>query len=78
MVGAMPEHYHPHDKAYIAAKLAPLRREEREQVAKAYSKVYMEHYDNENVSVKKEGKARREANTRLRRYIDKKFKIRIN
>jgi len=47
--------------------------EERGKLCSAYAKCYRDAYAAEPNEVRKDGKARREANTRLREYINKKF-----
>ena len=69
----MPANYHPDDAQYIDGKLSMIGIEERGKLCSAYAKCYRDAYNAEPNEVRKDGKARREANTRLREYINKKF-----
>ena len=71
--GQMPANYHQDDAQYIDGKLSMVGIEERGKLCAAYAKCYREAYAAEQNEVRKDGKARREANTRLREYINKKF-----
>ena len=80
--GQMPANYHPDDAIYIDGKLSMIGYEhngkkygieERGKLCSAYAKCYRDAYAAEPNEVRKDGKARREANTRLREYINKKF-----
>ena len=71
--GQMPASYHPDDAQYIDGKLSMVGIEERGKLCPAYAKCYRDAYAAEPNEVRKDGKARREANTRLREYINKKF-----
>ena len=71
--GQMPASYHPDDAQYIDGKLSMIGIEERGKLCSAYAKCYRDTYASEPNEVRKDGKARREANTRLREYINKKF-----
>ena len=71
--GQMPANYHPDDAQYIDGKLSMISIEERGKLCSAYAKCYQNAYAAEPNEVRKDGKARREANTRLREYINKKF-----
>ena len=71
--GQMPANYHQDDAQYIDGKLSMVGIEERGKLCAAYSKCYRESYAAEPNEVRKYGKARSEANTRLREYINKKF-----
>ena len=71
--GQMPANHHPDDAIYIDGKLSMISIEERGKLCAAYAKCYRDAYAAEPNEVRKDGKARREANTRLREYINKKF-----
>ena len=71
--GQMPANYHHDDAQYIDGKLSMVGIEERCKLCSAYAKCYRDAYAAEPNEVRKDGKARREANTRLREYISKKF-----
>lgn len=74
ITGSMPDHYCLDDAKFINQKLSILHEEERVQVCIAYSKVYQHEYEAEEIEFKKENKARREANIRLRNFIEKRLK----
>ena len=71
--GQMPANYHTDDAQYIDGKWSMVGIEERGKLCSAYAKCYRDTYSAEPSEVRKDGKARREANTRLREYINKKF-----
>ena len=71
--GQMPANYHHDDAQYIDGKLSMIGIEERGKLCYAYAKCYRDAYAAEPNEVRKDGKARREANTRLREYINRKF-----
>ena len=71
--GQMPANYYQDDAQYIDDKLSMVSIEERGKLCAAYAKCYRDAYAAEPNEVRKDGKARREANTRLREYINKKF-----
>ena len=60
---------HPHDKAWVDAQLMRLPAELRERVAELYEVEYQQHYNAEPVEHRKDGAARRAANTRLREFV---------
>lgn len=67
----LPDHYCKDDERWIADKLAELPQKARKNISMSYSDVYLEEYDKEPVQHKKENKARRAANTRLRKYVER-------
>ena len=72
----MPAHYHPHDASWIDQRLAYCTDiKERLKVCQAYSDVYQAEHEKEPHKVRKDGKARRAANARLRLFIQKKFRV---
>ena len=72
ITGTMPFRYHKDDAAWIDAQLSLLGSAERAQVASAYGKAYQQTEDCHDVDYQKAGAARYEANSRLRKYINKK------
>ena len=67
----LPERYHPHDKDWIEEQLKKLPPFALRRAIEGYDKVFAESYNNEPIEYKKENKARRDANTRLREYVEK-------
>lgn len=61
----LPANHHPHDAKWIVSKLLELPNDLRDKVCAAYSAAYAEAYDAEPVEHKKDGAARRAANSRL-------------
>lgn len=72
ITGTMPFKYHADDAAWIDEQLSLLGVSERAQVASAYGKAYQASEDCHEVEYQKAGFARAEANSRLRKYINKK------
>lgn len=62
--------YHPHDKKWIEDQINKLPERLWNTTMLNYKRVYREAYANEPVELLKENAARKEANTRLRRYVD--------
>lgn len=63
---------HPHDTEWVKQQIMMLPKHElKEKAYNGYSKAYKAAMDSEPVEHKKENKARREANTRLRLYVSK-------
>ena len=71
-LAGMPEFFEPDDRQWIQAQLSTLDAIERAHVCAAYSKVFRQAFAAEPNEVRKPGKARFEANTRLRLYIAKR------
>ena len=72
----MPSKHYEHDAQWINKMLNycyDMR--ERLKVCEAYSKVFSDNFDTSIVEHKRFNVARKAANTRLRIYINKKFKI---
>ena len=67
----LPERCHEHDKKWIEEQLKKLPTIALHRAIEGYEKVFAESYDNEPIAYKKENKARRDANTRLREYVEK-------
>lgn len=67
----LPRRHFPHDTKWIAEQLARLNPAVRDKVSRRYSDVYATTYDDSVVSYQKDGLSRREANTRLREFVDK-------
>jgi len=72
ITGAMPLRYHKDDAAWIDSQLSLLGVSERAQVASAYGRAYQAAEDGHDIEYQKAGFARMEANSRLRKYINKK------
>lgn len=60
---------YPADKKWIDEQLAKLPFRLQQSVRQRYAEVYQQAYDAEPVEHRKEGSARRAANTRLREYV---------
>jgi len=67
----LPERYFPHDESWIKEQIAQLPAHFRAVAIKAYSNVYLEVYNATEKPHQKDGEARREANTRLREYVER-------
>lgn len=61
--------HHPHDTKWIEQQINQLPKHLWDKAAREYDRVFRETYENEPLERLKEGNARREANTRLRRYV---------
>lgn len=61
--------HHPHDRKWIEQQINQLPERLWKKAAKEYDRVFRETYDATLAIHKKEGEARREANTRLRLYV---------
>lgn len=72
ITGTMPFRYHKDDAAWIDSHLSLLDFEERAKISVAYGKAYQEAEDGHEIEYQKAGVAREKANSRLRRYINKK------
>lgn len=73
ITGAMPYKYCADDAQWIDSHLSMLDPGLRAQVAMAYAKVYVEEEQLHDVEYQKTGAARFAANTRLRKFINKKI-----
>ena len=62
--------HHPDDTKWIKSQLAKLPPAHKQKAMAGYDKVFREVYHATPLPHQKAGEARREANTRLRRYID--------
>ena len=63
---------HPHDTEWVKQQIMMLpNQDSKEKAYTGYKKAYLSAFDAEPVEHKKENKARREANTRLRLYVSK-------
>lgn len=61
--------HHPHDRKWIEEQINRLPERLWRKATQEYDRVFRETYQNEPLERLKEGNARREANTRLRRYV---------
>lgn len=68
---AMPALFCQADSEWIQEQMIRLRPSMRNKVAVLYADVYDQHYQDEPVSFRKENRARHEANTRLRVYVQR-------
>ena len=59
------------DKAWIVEQLELLSKQHQIQARAAYSDIFYKTHRNEPVEYKKNNRARREANIRLRNFVDK-------
>ena len=57
------------DEKWIIEQMSKLPTKVRAKISALYSDVYVTAYNNESINHKKENRARREANTRLREYV---------
>lgn len=67
----MPEHYLHDDENWIQEQLLQLDPTTRVKIAMKYAEVYRDTWDKEPVPFRKDNRARRSANTRLRVYVQK-------
>ena len=81
-LGQLPEHHYEADREWINKMLSYLQfdpidesKNERGKVCKAYSKAYSEAVILEPIQHKKTNAGRFEANTRLRKFIAKRFRV---
>lgn len=65
----MPEVFSPSDSQWIQQQLISLSASVRPKAMQRYAAVYLESYEAEPVSYRKENRARHEANTRLRLFV---------
>ena len=65
----LPDHYCRDNEKWIIEQMSKLPTKVRAEISALYSDVYVSAYNNEPINHKKENKARREANTRLREYV---------
>lgn len=66
----MPAAYVRDDRSWIDAQLSTLPPNIRERIAGEYTKVWQAAFDAEPVSFRQENRARHEANTRLRLFVE--------
>ena len=67
----LPETYHPHDRQWIEEKLIQINSIAHPMLSNTVALKYSEAYSETLQGNKRnENKARREANTRLRKYVD--------
>jgi len=75
ITGIMPFRYHQDDAEWINEQLSILSLSERAQVSAAYGRAYQAAEDCHDIEYQKAGVARFEANSRLRKFINKKVAI---
>ena len=74
-IGILPVDRCPADTKWINEKLGYLNDEDRKKVCNAYSKAFREAEALEPTEHRKEGAGRYAANTRLRLFIEKRFRV---
>ena len=67
----LPKIYHPDDRKWLEDLFRKLPTEHRSRAAEGYSKTYSEALEREPAEHKKENAARFEANSRLRKYVQR-------
>lgn len=67
----IPKNTHPHDVEWVTEQLSKLNITARCKAVDGYDKSYMEAADKEPVEHRKENAGRREANTRLRKFVER-------
>lgn len=67
----MPERFYPDDEKWIREMLLHLDPATRGKISIKYSDVYDDEYEKEPVSYRKDNKARKMANKRLREFVRK-------
>ena len=67
----LPKIYHPDDRKWLEDLFRKLPTEHRSRAAEGYSKTYSEVLEREPAEHKKENAARFEANSRLRKYVQR-------
>lgn len=71
----LPDCYHPHDKAWILEQVKQIPWGMRKKAVLRYSEVYSEALESSDNKICPEGNARKEANTRLRAYVERAVKV---
>ena len=66
----LPRNHHKEDAKWLESQLTILRPQHQIQARAAYSDIYSTAYSNESISHKKLNSARREANIRMRKFVD--------
>ena len=81
-LGELPEHHYEDDREWLNKMLGYFQfhptddsKNERGKVCRAYSKVFYEAVSLEPVSHKKSNAGRNAANTRLRKFVEKRLAI---
>lgn len=67
----LPAVHYVADAEWIQEQLQRLRPSVRLKIALKYAEVYQEAFESEEVTYRQENKARREANTRLRLFVNR-------
>ena len=71
----MPVERYPEDDEWIDGRLAYLNDEDRDKVCNAYSKSFVDAQSFDPTSHKKTNVGRYEANTRLRKFIERRLAV---
>lgn len=74
-IGILPVDRCPADSKWINTQLGYLNDEDRKKVCNAYSKAFREAAEKEPLEHKQVNKGRFAANTRLRLFIEKRFRV---
>lgn len=81
-LGQLPEHHYEADREWINKMMGYLQfdpiddsKNERGKVCRAYSKAFHDAVSLEHIEHKKTNAGRFEANTRLRKFIEKRFRV---
>ena len=67
----LPSNYHPHDEKWLIEQLQKLSEKDRVTARIGYNEVYTKVYTEESIVYRKGNSARKAANVRLRKFIDK-------
>ncbi|MBU9819948.1 hypothetical protein J1782_08610 [Rahnella sp. BCC 1045] len=70
----MPDEYCQADSVWIQEQMVKISPSMRQMIAVKYSEVYQDAWDRELVSYRQENRARHEANTRLRLFVERYHK----
>lgn len=71
----MPHNFFPADRKWIHEQLSMLTAKTRVKIAEAYNDAYLQALDNDSNENTRTTSARREANTRLRLYVNKVSRV---
>lgn len=70
----LPENHHPDDRKWIEEQLQLLSATMRQKAIDGYSEAYKTAYNSAKCDIKRDNKARHEANTRLRLFVQRYHK----